>query len=142
MNSRDPHHEIAELLRSHKPSPASPPGLESRILRALHERQRPPARRFRWPWLLLPPAVAAAVVVVLRAPSPSPTTPAVAREHVPLPAVSLTPDTSIRPSIEPAISLIVEGNPLNAETAALGRDARRAGSFLIDCLPSIASRGE
>jgi hypothetical protein len=128
MKPEESHHEIGEHLRSQKPDIATPPGLEQRILQALDRHQRPAPRPW-WPWLLLPPAFAA--LSLLLWPRPAAPVPEIAREPLPVAA-----------PIEPAISLAGLGNPLSAETTALSRDARRAGNFLIDCLPSISSAGE
>jgi len=41
--------------------------------------------------------------------------------------------------MDEAASPLVEENPLKQESLALSRDARRAGRFLIDCLPSAGN---
>lgn len=125
MKHADPHDEIAALLRTRQPDPRPSPGLEVRILRELDRRQhRKPARL--WPWFVLPPAFAAVVLVVA--------------SHKPAEKKSQVVETKPVPTKtaaknEGAEALIGESNPLKEETAALGRDARRAGRFLIDCLP-------
>lgn len=125
MKHADPHDEIAALLRTRQPDPQPSPGLEARILRELDRRQhRKPARL--WPWFVLPPAFAAVVIVVLSHEPEEKQQQVVETKPVP---------TKIAPENAAAEVLIGEGNPLKAETAALGRDARRAGRFLIDCLP-------
>jgi hypothetical protein len=121
MKLDDTHDEIGALLRSQKPRLEASPGLETRILRELDRRQRPaPAKR--WLWFALPPALAAITLVVLHQPERASTGNPGAAFHG-----ASTPE-------EPAP--IVEGNPLRQESLALSRDARRAGRFLIDCLPS------
>ena len=125
MNSRDPFHEIGDLLRSHKPDPQPSPGLEARIVRQLVTREPSLVRRV-WPWFLLPPAVAAGIVLMWPAPGSAPT---VTYQEPPAPAVLEVPPP-------PA------DNPLEKEALALHRDARRAGRFLIDCLPSLDLAGD
>ena len=120
--------EIGELLRSQKSEVLPAPGLEQRILRALDRHQRP-APRPRWPWLLLPPASAALTFLLWQ--RPAATSPEIVR----------TPQPVAVPT-ETVISLADLGNPLSAESAALSRDAKRAGDFLINCLPSLTSVGE
>lgn len=127
MKHDDDHNEIGAMLRSHKPEPAVPAGLEARILRELDRRQRTAPSR-RWVWFAPPAAFAAVVVVMssLQAPKPGEGTPE-------------TVSNAVRPDSTPEEdkgSAIVEVNPLKRESVALTRDARRAGRFLIDCLPS------
>lgn len=121
MNPEEPHDEIGEMLRSSKPQVIPPPGLEARILRSLEPRERKPAIRL-WPWLLLPPAMAAVVLMLRTAP---PDRPPVARID---PPVKIT-----MPGKEP----VRWKNPLETESLALQRDVRRAGNFLITCLPAL-----
>ena len=121
MNPREPFDEIGELLRSRKPDPRPAPGLESRIMQALPERKG----RTVWPWFVLPPAVAMAVLLL----SPKPATE---------PAHANTGSAGFIPP-EPAAMPSELANPLELEKLALQRDARRAGRFLIDCLPSVGS---
>jgi hypothetical protein len=124
MKHADPHDEIAALLRTRQPDPQPSPSLEARILRELDRRQhRKPARL--WPWFALPPAFAALVLAVI---SYKPADKQQVMDTKPVP-------TAPAPKNEAADALIGEGNPLKEETVALGRDARRAGRFLIDCLP-------
>jgi hypothetical protein len=128
--------EIGQLLRSHKPDTPVAPDLEARILRAVNQRVRPPAKRRLWPCFALPPAFAAVALVLLnRPPSPAPT---LAGDHRGTP----TPPQVI-PAADPApdaiVSLVESANPLLGETAALSRDAKRVSGFLMDCLPSVAS---
>jgi hypothetical protein len=122
MNPRDPFHDIGDLLRSRKPDPRPTPVLESRILRAISSTG--PAPR-RWPWFLLPPAVAMGVILLWPEPAG-------------LPSVSIRPDPEAG-RVDPAGSAEpgFMHNPLEREKLALQRDARRAGRFLIDCLPSL-----
>lgn len=130
MKRDDPFQDIADLLRSQKPDPVPSPGLESRILRALDQHQQPAPKRW-WPWLLLPPAfAAAALMLAIRPPSPG--------NNI---SVSGAPAPEI-PLVEPDVSRMMAGNPLNSETITLGRDAERAGDFLINCLPSLHSDPE
>ena len=129
--------EIDHLLRSYKPEAPVAPDLEARILRAVNQRTRPPAKRRLWPWFALPPAFAAVALVLLnRSPSHAP---AVAARNLP----GATTPAQVIPAAEPApdviVSLVESANPLISETAALSRDARRVSGFLIDCLPSVAS---
>ncbi len=127
MKHADPHDEIAALLRTRQPDPQPSPGLEARILRELDRRQhRKPARI--WPWFVLPPAFAAAALVVI-----SHNPPVAQRQEV----VHTTPmPTKTEPKKDEVTEALSErANPLQEETAALGRDAKRAGRFLIDCLP-------
>ena len=124
MNSREPFHEVGELLRSQKPDLQPSPGLEMRILRALPSRENSTSRRV-WPWFLLPPAVAMGVILL----APKPSTPPMVTQHPePVKELRLEPDIA-----ESALS----NNPLKHETLALQRDAKRAGRFLIECLPSL-----
>lgn len=126
MKHADPHDEIAALLRTRQPDPQPSPGLEARILRELDRRQyRKPARI--WPWFVLPPAFAALMLVVISH-KPGEKKPVVV-ENKPVPTVT-------EPKEDQVTEALTEGtNPLKEETAALGRDAKRAGRFLIDCLP-------
>lgn len=126
MKPREPNHEIGELLRAHKPDPQPSPGLESRIVRALGEPDRPQNVHRVWPWFLLPPAVAAAIVVMW--PEPVARAPLVRTEPAPM----ATEESS-------AAAPILASNPLEQEKLALENDARRASRFLIDCLPSLTS---
>ncbi len=121
MKSREPFHEIGDLLRSHKPDPRPSSGLEMRILRSLSPRE--PSRRL-WPWFLLPPAVALGILLLWPDLSP------------PSAAVTLD-DPAPPPPVENEAPLIFPANPLEREALALRRDAGRAGRFLIDCLPSL-----
>jgi hypothetical protein len=126
MKHDDAHDEIGAMLRSHKPEPVPSPGLEARILRELDRRQRPtPARP--WLWFALPTAFAAIVVAMW----PQAETPKTGSAGA---GLSATPGESIPESKAP--SSIVDDNPLKQESLALSRDARRAGRFLIDCMPS------
>jgi len=123
MKPADPHHEIAALLRTQQPEPAPSPGLEARILRELDRRQqRKPVRI--WPWLVFAPAFAAVVLLVL----------VLAQQRPELKKEEMA-DLPVPVKEERAGLLLVEENPLKQESLALGRDARRAGRFLIDCLP-------
>ena len=122
MNPEEPRDEIGEMLRATKPQATPPPGLEARILRSLEPREPKPAIRF-WPWLLLPPALAA-VVLMLR---PMPT------EKPPVARMDPPPAEIVKP--EPSSARW--RNPLETESLALQRDVRRAGNFLITCLPSV-----
>ena len=125
MKSREPHEEIGDLLRAHKPDPRPSPGLEARIIRSLGEPE--PAKVSRvWPWFLLPPAVAAAIVLIW----PDPAAVPVVTGTDPAPA-----QTNQR--VEPPVT--VSSNPLEREKLALENDARRASRFLIECLPSLTS---
>ena len=125
MKSREPHDEIGDLLRAHKPDPRPSPGLEARIIRSLGEPE--PAKVSRvWPWFLLPPAVAAAIVLMW----PDPAAVPVVTGTDPAPA-----QTNQR--VEPPVT--VSSNPLVREKLALENDARRASRFLIECLPSLTS---
>lgn len=127
MNPEEPHDEIGEMLRASKPRVSPPAGLEARILRSLEPREPKPAIRF-WPWLLLPPAMAA-VVLMLR---PVPTEkPPVTRIDPPPVEIVKTEPASVRWK-----------NPLETESLALQRDVRRAGNFLIHCLPSVPAPAE
>jgi hypothetical protein len=126
MKSHEPYDEIGELLRSHKPRIAPPPGLEARILRSLAPREPSLISRF-WPWLLLPPAMAMGLLLLRPTyQRPSPTT------HV-----NTQPPALAAPPIYPDYI-----NPLESESLALERDARRAGRFLIECLPSFGGVAE
>lgn len=126
MKSHQPYDEIGELLRSHKPQVAPPPGLEARILRSLAPRERSLTSRI-WPWLLLPPAMAMGVLLLRPfAQKPSP----VAHVDTPPPPVMVAPNAP------------VDINLLESESLALERDATRAGRFLIDCLPSFGGMEE
>lgn len=125
MKNDDSDREIGDLLRSRKPSAEPSPFLEDRILLAL-ERHRRPAPRRRWPWLLVPPAFAALALLLSRPPAP--------RQEI-------SRTTPLAP-VEPAIRLADFTNPLEQETLALNRDARRAGDFLLDCLPSLGRVSE
>jgi hypothetical protein len=118
---RDPYHEIGELLRSTKPDPRPSPGLEARIVRSLPATSPAGGGRV-WRWFLLPPAVAAAIALMWPQPAPQP--------------VTVRPDApalATEPRLEPP-----DPNPLARESLALRNDARRAGRFLINCLPGLA----
>jgi hypothetical protein len=130
MNSPDPFDEIGDLLRSHKPDPQPSPGLEARIVGRLVSRE-PAFIRRAWPWFLLPPAVALGMVLLWPAPP------------APLPVVAQDPPPTEAPAVataEPAVESapLLANNPLEREKRALQNDARRAGRFLIDCLPSLS----
>jgi hypothetical protein len=125
MKSREPHDEIGDLLRAHKPDPQPSPGLEARIIRSLGEPE--PAKAVRvWPWFLLPPAAAAAIVLMW----PDPTA---------VPAISASDPAPVPTDQRVESPLMVATNPLEREKRALENDARRASRFLIDCLPSLTS---
>ena len=118
---RDPYHEIGELLRSRKPDPRPSPGLEARIVQSLPATGSGGSGRI-WPWFLLPPAVAAAITLMWPGPASQP--------------VALRPDPSaVAVDPRPESS---DPNPLARESLALRNDARRAGRFLINCLPGLA----
>ena len=123
MKSHDPFDDIGELLRSHKPDPQPPPGLEARILRAIEARK--PAGRTIWPWFILPPAAAMATVLLWPEPAPQ----AAVTRHDPPP----------QEAVEKEAPPVLSDNPLERETLALELDARRAGQFLINCLPSLGT---
>jgi hypothetical protein len=121
MNPEEPHDEIGEMLRSSKPRVIPPAGLEARILRSLESRERPQPRRF-WPWLLLPPAMAAVVLMIRPASSDRP------------------PVARIEPPVTVAAAKVKSArwkNPLESESLAFQHDMRRAGNFLIHCLPTV-----
>ena len=139
MNSPEPFDEIGDLLRSHKPDPQPSPGLETRIVRRLVRRE-PAFIRRAWLWFLLPPATALGIVLLW--PSPSVPPPVVAAE-VPPPAEGVvTPADGVVPPAEGVAAIeaapLLANNPLELEKRALQNDARRAGRFLMDCLPSLA----
>jgi hypothetical protein len=140
MKSDKSFDEIGDLLRSQKPDLPTPSGLETRILNALDQRQRPAPKSW-WPWLLLPPALAA--LVLLMWPIPSPPHSETTARQAPITSIP-TPDSETDPagSNEPGITLADVGDPLTAESDALGRDVQRAGDFLINCLPSVSSAAE
>jgi hypothetical protein len=117
--SRD---ELGELLRSHTPDPRPSPGLERRIMHALPDRRKGTG----WAWFALPPALA--LVALMLAPADRPAAPTAA---VPAPPAEAAEAPVVTALVEDAL------HPLERETAALQRDARRAGRFLIDCLPSL-----
>lgn len=124
--------QVDDLLRSFKPPVQAPPGLESRILRAVQTcDNKIPGSRFRW-WFLLPPACAAlaAVIMVTRHIEPAhPSRPPAAQ-----PTVAAAQDS---PAAASFTSTPV--NLLEAEADALARDLRRAGGFFIHCMPSVAT---
>lgn len=125
MKSREPHDEIGDLLRAHKPDPRPSPGLELRIIRSLGEPE--PAKVSRgWPWFLLPPAVAAAIVLMWPDPAA-------------VPVVTGTDPAPAQTNHRVAAPVTVSSNPLEREKLALENDARRASRFLIECLPSLTS---
>ena len=125
MKSREPHDEIGDLLRAHKPAPRPSPGLEGRIIRSLGEPE--PAKVSRvWPWFLLPPAVAAAIVLMWPDPAA-------------VPVLTGTDPAPARTNHRVEAPVAVASNPLEREKLALENDARRASRFLIDCLPSLTS---
>jgi hypothetical protein len=128
--------EIGALLRTRQPQVAPPKGMEARILRALAAGPRRSAAP-RWPWLALPPAFAAAALGIFWHPtsgeivtSAAPANGTVAGAS-PLQSV-LGPSWS-----QPMSSLPKFTTPLESESLALAHDARRAGDFLIGCLPSL-----
>lgn len=127
MKQDETFQEIDDLLRSQQPDPFPSPGLEFRILRAVDQQQHRASKRW-WPWLALPPALAAAILMLAhRSPVQENSTPVIQ-------AI-----VSVEPPVEPILSQMMAGNPLKDETHSLGRDAERAGNFLINCLPSIGS---
>ncbi len=133
MKNEDSFDEIAAALRSAKPDPQPSPGLESRILRslALHrDHKKKPEKASLWFWFLLPSTAAIAITLaVLRLPGPAAPASTVAIE-APAPAFAL-PEAPDSPFFGP--------NPLETETIALRRDAKRVGDFLIGSLPSLES---
>lgn len=79
-----------------------------------------------WPWFLLPPAVALGMILLWPDATVSP-------------RITRQPDRPTAPAEHPGpAELEFASNPLELEKLALQRDARRAGRFLIDCLPSLA----
>jgi hypothetical protein len=146
MNSPEPFDEIGDLLRSHKPDPQPSPGLEARIVRRLVRRE-PTLIRRAWPWFLLPPATALGIVLLW--PSPSIPPPVVAAGEPPPVEVMVPPVEAMVPPAEGVVppaegvaaieaAPLLANNPLELEKRALQKDARRAGRFLMDCLPSLA----
>lgn len=124
MKHHDAHDEIGALLRSQKPGIEIPAGLEGKILRELDRRQRPaPAKR--WLWFAVPAAMATALVAISSKPETKPVDP--------------KPRVVQQDLIEKEADPATEANPLKRESLALTRDARRAGRFLIDCLPSAGT---
>lgn len=135
LKPEDSFPEIDRILRSHKPQPPGAPELEARILRALNQRVRPPAKRRLWPWFALPPAFAAIALILLNRPPTD--APAVTRNPVGAPLLQVTP--AANPAPDAIVTMVESANPLLGETAALSRDAKRVSGFLMDCLPSVAS---
>lgn len=131
MKNEEPFHdEIGTLLRSQSPDPATPAGLEARILRRLDSPPPKPAV-WRWSWLLAPVAAGAvAVVMVMHRPQPAP---------VAVPLAQTQKPVAVEPVADP-IEDLYEKNPLRQESLALQRDADRAGDFLKECLPSFTRR--
>ena len=125
MKSREPHDEIGDLLRAHKPDPRPSAGLEARIIRSLGEPESAKVSRV-WPWFLLPPAVAAAIVLMWPDPAA-------------VPVVTGTDPAPAQTNQRVEAPVTVSSNPLEREKLALENDARRASRFLIDCLPSLTS---
>ena len=130
MKHDDPFQEIGDLLHSHKPDPQPSPGLEARILRELDRRQRPEPVSW-WKWLVVPPALAAVALLLWPREQDQASQTVVGGSPVPSRA------EEAREPEEPF--LIDDSNPLKMETAALRRDARRAGRFLIDSLPTLSA---
>ncbi len=124
MKIEDSFVEIGELLRSQKPGIEHSPGLEQRILRAITQTQPPPQAR-RWIWLALPVAFAAIVILFWKIPEAN--RPEISRH-----------DPPAAPPVSTSITFPEMHNPLDSERNALSRDVKRAGNFLIDCLPSLA----
>jgi hypothetical protein len=118
MKPQDPLRDLDELLRVPVPRAVPPPGLESKILRALRENRRPARTRW-WPWLALPPALAAAAFLW----------------KPPQPAQIAAAPPAASPLLFP--NAISTADPLQSESFALAQDARRAGDFLVGCLPSL-----
>lgn len=130
MNQEESYQEIASLLRSRSGYPQPSPGLESKILRALaHHHQ--PAPRNRWAWIALPVSLAAVTLILLTRP------PGMA----PAKTVAADPVQEL-PSVDSSLSGLLVENALSSEVSNLGRDAERAGNFLINCLPSIQTGHE
>jgi hypothetical protein len=135
LKPEDSFPEIDRILRSHKPQPPVAPELEARILHALNQRVRPPAKRLLWPWFALPPAFAA--VALMWPDRPQAAAPAITRNP---PAATLpTATPAANPAPDAIVAMVESANPLLGETAALSRDAKRVSGFLMDCLPSVAS---
>ncbi len=124
------HDDIARLLRSAKPAAHPPVDLEGRIIRAIAG--KPQADTAHRPWLWTAMSAAAclmlAAILVPHTPSDNPKQPAA----VVAPTPALPPDGSL-----PLSSLANPTAPLEAENGALARDFRRAGGFLLDCMPSL-----
>lgn len=84
---------------------------------------------------MLPPAVAMLMVIV--SPKKNDSAKPMAESSKPVATPVETPKED-----ETATASLDTMNPLAKETAALKRDAERAGKFLINCLPSVNSMAE
>ena len=132
----DQHDEIATALRAARRSHPPPQGLEQRILAALEPQPSTPARMLRFPAArLLLPAAAALVLLALLGSMLRSKQHESAAQSLPAPAPEIANKHPVIPTqAPPAASL----NPLEAEAAALARDAERAGRFLLAHLPSLS----
>ena len=128
MKDHEPHREIEDLLRADKPRVIPPPDLEARILSAIVSGERSRKHRF-WSWLLLP--AAAAIGIMMLRPVHQPPAAPVTRIEPPHPTVEVK-ETVVETKPAPLFE-----NPLEREAIALRRDAKRAGHFLVNCLPSL-----
>ncbi|GAA5115522.1 hypothetical protein JIN84_20305 [Luteolibacter yonseiensis] len=144
MKDPETYQEIEDLLRMEKPRVTAPPDLEERILSSIDAVERTRKARF-WAWLVLP-AAAAVGVIMLRPLQQSQHSPVTRIEPVPV----VEPPVEA-PHVEAAVNEVVAEerrftalfeNPLEREARALRRDARRAGHFLINALPSLSVEAE
>lgn len=129
MKNEDPFDRVEELLRSQAPDPMPSTELESKIHRALKQRNAPEPSR-TWQWLFIPAATAVATVLFVSRSPVSPHPVSVSNEP-------RLPKVIVAPPKQATALASNDVNPLRQETRALQRDAKRAGRFLFGCLPSL-----
>jgi hypothetical protein len=132
----DEHDEIASALRAARRSHPPPAGLEQRILAALGPQSSSTPRKVRFPAarMLLPAAAALALLALLGSMLRNKYHESAA-QALPAAAPEITANHPEIPALAPPAASL---NPLEAEAAALARDAERAGRFLMAHLPSLS----
>ena len=132
----DEHDEIAAALRAARRSHPPPAGLEQRILAALGSLPSSTPRKARFPAarILLPAAAALALLALLGSMLRNKSHESAA-QILPAAAPDITAKQAEIPALTPPAARL---NPLEAEAAALARDAERASRFLLAHLPSLS----
>lgn len=138
MKTDNDYSEIGDQLRSRKPECVTPPFLQARILHAL-EGRAPETRVRPWGWLAATAGLAALAVAAWSLPEykGAGDSRSLARAT---PKEAQTIDPQISPQID--VAGLLDKNPLDSTTAAVGDDLKRAGGFLIRCFPTLEGAGQ